>query len=89
MSQDLNRSRRSILRNFWKNELEVKAKYVLDQMTLMLHEHEEIMCQLHRSSTNRTQKIRYFNWEHELGHDRLFHDYFSDEPLFPDDVFRR
>ncbi|XP_073136908.1 uncharacterized protein [Henckelia pumila] len=57
-------------------------------MTLMLLEHEEIMLQLHESSSTGTQRRRYFNRERESGHDRLFHDYFSDEPVYPDDIFR-
>ena len=35
------------------------------------------------------QKRRYFDREREVGHVWLFNDYFSDEPVYPSNIFRR
>ena len=40
------------------------------------------------SSNVRQQKRRYFDREREVGHVRLFNDYFSDEPVYPSNIFR-
>ncbi|XP_019190152.1 PREDICTED: uncharacterized protein LOC109184590 [Ipomoea nil] len=47
------------------------------------------LVQQHQSSSNPRNKRRYYNRDHAAGHDRLAADNFSDDPVFPDDIFRR
>lgn len=43
----------------------------------------------HQSSSRQRKKRRYFNRDHELGHTCLVKDYFTDDSVFHEDVFRR
>ncbi|XP_042401395.1 uncharacterized protein LOC121991462 [Zingiber officinale] len=42
-----------------------------------------------QSSSGKIQRRRYLNGDREVGHARLFNDYFSDDPIYPNDIFRR
>ena len=42
------------------------------------------------TSCRRSVQPRRFIWRNPLqGHDRLFHDYFAETPMYPPNVFRR
>ncbi|XP_042404757.1 putative nuclease HARBI1 [Zingiber officinale] len=80
---------RSMLQEFWRNELAEDAEDIDERRMLQLYEQRQMVHQRAQSSSSRTQRRRYLNRDREVGHARLFNDYFSDDPVYPDDIFRR
>ena len=55
-----------------------------EQIGKMLLEEEDNVA----SSSNR-KKRRHFKRDREAGHQRIFNDYFADNPVYPENIFRR
>ncbi|XP_042404789.1 uncharacterized protein LOC121994990 [Zingiber officinale] len=78
-----------MLHEFWRNELAEDAEDIDERRMLQLYEQRQMVRQRAQSSSSRTQRRRYLNRDREVGHARLFNDYFSDDLVYPDDIFRR
>ncbi|XP_042396392.1 uncharacterized protein LOC121986491 [Zingiber officinale] len=78
-----------MLQEFWRNELSEDAEDIDERRMLQLYEQRQTVRQRSQSSSGRTQRRRYLNRDREVGYARLFNDYFSDDPVYPDDIFRR
>ncbi|XP_042446923.1 uncharacterized protein LOC122031797 [Zingiber officinale] len=78
-----------MLQEFWRNELAEDAENIDERRMLQLYEQRQTIRQRAQSSSGRTQRRRYLNRDREVGHICLFNDYFSDDPVYPDDIFRR
>ncbi|XP_042465902.1 uncharacterized protein LOC122048398 [Zingiber officinale] len=79
----------SMLHELWRNELAEDAEDIDERRMLQLYEQRQTVHQRVQNSSGRTQRRRYLNRDREVGHARLFNDYFSDDLVYPDDIFRR
>ncbi|XP_042465657.1 uncharacterized protein LOC122048118 [Zingiber officinale] len=70
-----------MLQEFWRNELAEDAEDIDERRMLQLYEQRQTVRQRAQSSSGRTQRRRYLNRDREIGHARLFNDYFSDDPV--------
>ncbi|XP_042420397.1 uncharacterized protein LOC122008654 [Zingiber officinale] len=77
-----------MLQEFWRNELAEDAEDIDERRMLQLYEQRQTVRQRAQSSSGRKQRRRYLNRDREVGHARLFNDYLSDDPVYPDDIFR-
>ncbi|XP_050217717.1 uncharacterized protein LOC126668570 [Mercurialis annua] len=57
-----------------------------EEMFIMLQEWDQ---QQSEASDSRGRSRRYYNRECAMGHDRLFNDYFADNPVYPANIFLR
>ncbi|XP_042418742.1 zinc finger MYM-type protein 1-like [Zingiber officinale] len=78
-----------MLHEFWRNELTEDAEDIDERRMLQLYEQRQTVRQRTQSSSNRTQRRRYLNRDREVGDAHLFNDYFFDDLVYPDDIFRR
>lgn len=60
-----------------------------EQMMLALFDCGKQLIEAEKAKRNRRQKKKYYNRNRESGHIQLFKDYFSDQPVYPDYIFRR
>ncbi|XP_019182762.1 PREDICTED: uncharacterized protein LOC109177765 isoform X1 [Ipomoea nil] len=60
-----------------------------EQLIRSMIQYNQMVVGMRWSFSDRRKKRRYFDRDHDAGHTRLVNDYFSDDPIYPEDMFRR
>ncbi|KAI3664965.1 hypothetical protein L6452_43580 [Arctium lappa] len=74
------------IQEFWINEFKDDVEDEIDQIQLQLVEQRQNYYEEGQGSANRK---KYFNRDREGGHIRLYNDYFSSDPVYGSEIFRR
>ncbi|XP_042386814.1 uncharacterized protein LOC121978550 [Zingiber officinale] len=87
MSNDDNLARSNRILQYLRDELTVDVD---ERFMLMLMQQHQMLMEVGMSYlAGRTHTRTYLDREREVGHYRLFNDYFSDQPVYTDEMFRR